>query len=390
MGTFAVVRHDGEPGFTVDACHLNLWSLSGLLGRRVFFWDVGLTLAASEEGEKKGVSKIDLLLPFETEPDAFKDLSNEILDQKVAHLLFGRSVTVKEDTNVVSFTGDAARPDLKIKSVTATPDETFQKDKGLRRAHLSLWTIEFKNEVGKNPKTYIRVRFRMRTQGRTWLWMRSKRVALIDVRVADIRQIVVPTEAGGKLKEFGEKFVPLSRLNVFVIVPGYLLFKATSPALQYMRLFEGEVWERYLGGRKAALFGPEKLMIYQWQFPDSTSTSTSTVAAVDPPKVKTVSTSDPFRAFLIVGREEGFRTFLSAVLAAVLALIGVFLIRHPEYIRDGFRAVTQLAARYGYPLTIGTAVVALTWLFKNFGPIRTALNKIRKALIKSEDWLYRR
>ena len=410
MGTFAVIHHADEPEITVDACHLNLWSLAGLFGRRVFLWDVGLTLEAAA-GEEKGVKKIDLLLPFVTEPDAFKDLSKEILDQDVARLVFGKSVSADANTNMVTYPADANRPPLKVEPIfKAALDEDFQKDKWLRRANLSLWTIEFASPVKPRQKTYVRIRFRMRTQGRTWLWMRSKRVALIDVRVGDIREIVVPSEAGSKLEAIGLRSVPLSRLNVFVIVPGYLLFRATSPATHYVRLFEGRVWEHYLGGRAVSLWKQEKLMIYQWRFPDDSKTAEAKPAAVDPkageaevkaatgraaaaatPRAPTVNTADPFRAFLIVGGEQGLRTFLNALLAAALALLGMFILLHPEYISDGYKWAMETAARYGHPIPVGGALglALLTLIVKYFGLARTTLDKGWKLFRDFEDFVFR-
>jgi hypothetical protein len=393
VGSFAVLRHTDEPEFTVDACHLNLWSLAGLFGRRVFLWDVGLTLEAAAGGEKE-VKKIDLLLPFVTEPDAFKDLSKEILDQNVARLVFGKSVTADVNTRMVTYPADANRPSLKVEPIfKATLDDDFQKDKWLRRANLSLWTIEFASPLKHGQKSYVRIRFRMRTQGRTWLWMRSKRVALIDVRVADIREIVVPLEAGSKLEAVGLRSVPLSRLNVFVIVPGYLLFRATSPATHYVRLFEGRVWEPYLGGRAVSLWKQEKLMIYQWRFPDESKPAEVKPAAGEggaAPRAPTINTTDPFRAFLIVGGEQGLRTFLNALLAAALALAGAFILLHPEYVKAGYEWAVETAAGYGYHIPVGGALVlaVLSLIFKYFGPARTALDKGWKLFRDFEDLVF--
>jgi hypothetical protein len=400
MGTFAVVQHSGQPAFTVDACHLNLWSLSGLFGRRVFLWDVGLTLEAAGAGSDKEVSKIDLLLPFATEPDAFKDLSKEILDQDVARLIFGKSVSADASTKMVTFPADAKRQPLKVEPIfKATLDDDFQKDKWLRRANLSLWTVEFASPVKHGQKVYVRMRFRMRTQGRTWVWERSKRVALIDVRVADIREIIVPSEAGAKLEAVGERFVPLSRVHVFVIVPGSLLPRAIGQSLRYVRLFEGRVWEHYLGGRAVNLGSPEKLTIYQWRFPEEDGAAGTRSVPADPNKAgiapaapATVNTTNPFRAFLVASEEQVTRPLVNALLAAALALGGmVLLLQHPEYLRDAYGWVAATAAKYGHPLPVSLAGLAgiAVWVLKKLGPVRTGLDKAWKIFRDCEDWVFR-
>ncbi len=373
MGCFAVIRDLEEPDFSVTACHLNFWSLSGLFGRRVFLWDVGLTLEANEDMEDKGLSKISLLLPFGTEHEAFKDLSKDILDQNIARLLFGKSVSV--NGKVIEYSGGINRPALRVVRVfKATIDEEFEKDKGLRRANLSLWTIQFASKIKAGEKSYVRVRFRMRTLGRNWIWMRSKKGALIDIRVADIREIVVPSEGGAKLEAYGERLVPIQNLRAFVIVPAYLLFRATSPQLHYMRLFEGRVWEKYLG-RAVDIWRSEKLMVYQWR-------SDTVIDTKD-------NATDPFRAFLILSKESSLLSFVNYFLIALLVVLGVLLTSHPEYVREGARIIGSIAARFGYPIGGATLLLILTWLLKNFGPLRKGFSKGWTILHDIEDWIFR-
>jgi hypothetical protein len=221
----------------------------------------------------------------------------------------------------------------------------------------------------------LRIRFPMRTLGRTWIWMRSRRGALIDIRVADIREIVVPTEVGAKIAAYGEQFVAIENLRVFVIVPAYLLSRATSPTPHYMRLFEGRVWGKYMGGRAVDLWRSEKLMIYQWR-------SDTRIDTKD-------NATDPFRAFLVLTKESGLLSFPNHLLIATLVVLGVLLILHPEYIMDSSRAVAHILARFGYPIGGATLVMILTWLFKNFGPLRSGFTKVRKVCRGIEDWIFR-
>ena len=98
MGFFAVLRDPDDEAFRVLECHVNLWSLAALLGRRTFFWDVGLRIR-SASGEP--VTKIQLALPFGTfapEEAGLEDLRALILNQQTARLIFGRPITTDGDT----------------------------------------------------------------------------------------------------------------------------------------------------------------------------------------------------------------------------------------------------------------------------------------------------
>jgi hypothetical protein len=371
MGCFAVIGDPEEPTFKVTACHLNFWTLPGLFGRRVFLWDVGLTLET--DSEEKGLSKIGLLLPFGTEPEAFKDLSEEILDPNTARLIFGKSVGV--DGKVISYTGNPPRPPLKIvRVISASRDEEFEKDKRLRRANLSLWTIQFASKIKKGEKSYVRLRFRMRTVGRNWIWMGSNKGALIDIRVADIREIVVPAEGGAKLEAYGERFVAIENLRIFVIASAQLVFRATSPALHYMRLFEGRVWEKYLV-RAVDLRRSNKLMVYQWRSDDPIDTRNNK--------------TDPFRAFLVLSSESGLLGLIYDLLIAAGVVVGVFLVIHPEYIERTYEGIVSTLYRFIVPLSGTTIVLLLSRVLKNFGPVRKGFTKAWKIFRDAEDFMFR-
>jgi len=91
MGFFAVLKDSSDNPFEVIQCHLNLWSLAGLLGRRTFFWDVGLWLKA----DKGTVTSFQLALPFGTERTQMKDLHDHVLNQSIAQLIFGKPVNIQ-------------------------------------------------------------------------------------------------------------------------------------------------------------------------------------------------------------------------------------------------------------------------------------------------------
>jgi len=375
MGSFAIIQESKE-SLQIHNCQLNLWSLSGLFGRRIFLWDVGLVLEASEDGEDKKVSKIGLLLPFRTESDAFKDLSKEILDPSTAQLLFGKSINITQATKTIEYAATSNKPPLRIVPImNASLDVEFEKDKHLRRANLSLWILKFAAKITNGQRSYIRVRFRMQTLGRTWTWMQGRKGALVDIRVADIREIVIPTDGGARLEAYAERFVPISSLRAFVIVPGYLQFRATSPELHYMRLFEGRVWEKYLGERAVNLSRSEKLMIYQWR-QDS---------LIDTKANKT----DPFRAFLVLTTDSRFLSIVNHLVIAILVLVGIVLVLHPELAINGYRSVADFTNRFRYAIGGVTALGVLTWFLKNFEPLRKGFRRSRKFFRDFEDWIFR-
>lgn len=146
----------------------------------------------------------------------------------------------------------------------------------------SLWRIKFPQVVSSTRDSYVRIRFRLLRSEKLWEWHKCAFVrnrAVVDFRVADARGVTAVPNANALVR----RLLPVERLNLFVIAPFWLRMRFASPNLEYTRLFEGAIWEKYLD-RATGLWRTDKLVIYQWEATD-----------VGPQK--------PYRAFLELDRE---------------------------------------------------------------------------------------
>jgi hypothetical protein len=251
MGFFAVLSDPANPAsdFAVLKCHLNFWSLSGILGRRNYLWDVGLHIKVGLQP----FSSFQVAIPSGTTL-AVCDLHDKLLDQKIDEMIFGKSTRV--GANQIEYDGTS----LQIPMLDSSASRV-DTDRSTR--NFTLWTLYTAKPVNPNTDIYLRVRFTVSSVGRCWQWKRfwlARYGALVDVRFADLREAWnVPK--GAELKD---RIVPIEQLNFFVVVPATYHLLVTSPPVHYIRILEGRSWEKYLD-RKTKFWRSEKLCIYQWR-----------------------------------------------------------------------------------------------------------------------------
>lgn len=367
MGFFAVLRNPDDPNFEVIHCHLNLWSLGGLLSHRRFLWDVGLRLRADEN---TNLSRLQLAIPFSTRGNGIDDLQAEVLNPQIAQLIFGGPVDVAGTT--ISY--EALNP----VNVVRAPKTQASLD--MARSHLgfSIWNLQFTPAIVAGSESYVRVRFEVRHLGRTWIWKRSglaKNGALIDLRIAEIRETWDVPDAD----VLQDQIVPIQNLFLFVIAPTSLQLRATSPPLRYMRLLEGRAWEPYVG-HATDIRRSGKLMVYYWRYNANDQ---------NPP----IDSIKPFRAFLDLSQEFGMtswrdhlRTFL-LLLIAIPILYYIFLLIRENYNKEfDFR---EFASSIGLPITLVSVSSFLLWLFKQKEPVRKTLDWIKEGFLKIESAILR-
>jgi len=354
MGFFAILKDPSDNPFDVIECHLNLWSLGGICGRRIFVFDVGLRLKAG----KRNVSKFQLILPFGTDESGMQDLHDVILNQQVAHLIFGRPVEIQQSTLDYGY-GPIA--------VTFVPASDAHLVKERSSKGVSFWNLSMNPPIGKGTESYIRVRFDVRSLGRAWMWKKSgltKAGVIVDLRIADVRQAVTIPDC----RAFENLILPVKRLNVFLIAPAKLQFRAASPVLHYMRLLEGRTWEPYLG--RAA--GPEKLVIYEWR------------------NRSMVTTTSPFRAFLDLSGEFGVMSISSLVLTVGLVLLILLIAKSlGGYVVSIYEWTKDLIFGSVYQLGAFTILSIVMWLLRNVGPVRRTLNGARGLFLRFERSILR-
>ena len=129
---------------------------------------------------------------------------------------------------------------------------------------------------------------------------------MLDFRVADIRE-AIGTE---HWRDLHDNVISIENLNFFFIGAADVISRAVSPSPQYVRFYEGSVWNDYLGrDLKAATL--EKLTIYKWS------------NLVDN-KIERVSSENPFRVFFLAcGEPPGFGVTKFFLLAAIIFLLFV-------------------------------------------------------------------
>jgi hypothetical protein len=361
MGFFAILRDDPDSDFDVIACHLNLWSLGGLLGHKLFLFDVGLRL---KNKQAKDLTKIRLALPFGTDKESLTDLHDLMLNQSVAQLIFGKPVTIDDST--IDYEGGSR---VLVARVSVNESQLHGELSNSRQGY-SLWSIKIAPTIRKDEECYVRVRFELRSLGRTWVWKRSgisKTGAIVDLRIADVRQAV------SEWKTFEDQLIQIQAINVFVIAPPSLQFRATSPSYHYMRLLEGRVWEPYLR-RKSDIRRSGKLVIFEWRN-DANSK---------------VDTTCPFRVLLDLSREFGLLPLSNHLLMVTLLLASLFtvyyLLHHATQILTiGLPILNVLKIQ----LTAGGAIAIILWVTRNHGPIKTVVNAAKKLFLGLERFVYK-
>ena len=364
MGTFAVLGNLEGRSFQVDECHLNLWSLGGWFGRRILYFDVGILF----KPEVDAVSNISVLVPFPVDippkdarpqgPAAWANLGGRLTNDETGRLVFGEPVATVNQHQVRLASGK----EFLIANVLRCGRASEPSD-GATQAEMSIWNITF-DPIPAGRLAYLRVRFRAATGGRTWVWGRSKRTAVVDLRVNELRESASASPEVTRSLE--KRFKRIEKLNALVIAPAWLESHVVSPETRYVRLFEGRVWEPYLG-RVVDLRRSDKLLIYHWKKTGIPGDGT-----------------DPFRGLLSLAAEPKwpgwFVPTITAFLTAALVL--------------GATSAQGIIPQITWPqLTVtGAVFVALAVIDRlrsNFSFLKSLPSGLRRGLLALEDSVYR-
>jgi hypothetical protein len=144
-------------------------------------------------------------------------------------------------------------------------------------------------------------------------------------------------------------------------------------------LFEGRVWEPYLG-RAVDFLRTEKLIIYEWRSNNS------------------VSPTDPFRAFLDLGREFGIiplgNHFRTGVVVLIFLLAGYYLGLCLESFPDSFQvawnATLNFLKRVGLPqITLFGILLILGWVFKLYRILSKGIRNVRAGFYRLEEYVFK-
>jgi hypothetical protein len=300
LAYFAVARAADSAGFEVHRCHINLWVLGGLVGYRVAYFDVGLHVRATGGG----LTALDLALPFGAIPSGFSSLRDELRDAKIANLIFADENALVGGSLVLEDKKDPV-PILQI------DPQRSELQRAISNRSFSAFTVGLSEPLELGQSGYLRVRFHVRWPGRMWSWRRSllaRTGAIADLRIADQRdaQTVVGDEA------LVARMIELAKLDAFVIAPAALQPLQASPKTEYVRLLEGQLWERYLG-RATDLRRREKFLVHYWK------------------PAHAVRLAEPFRGSLVLGREWTYLPTISDLKPVLLALLAAIALFSPRF-----------------------------------------------------------
>jgi hypothetical protein len=353
MSYFALVTANDGKQFSIKHCHINFWSLPGLIKRKLFF-DVGFHIVAIDDG----VKNVDVALPFAAE--SLADVSSPLHTRETSQLIF-RNESVK---GRISF---ADAKDIEIFSINEDDSKAAKKQEKNR----SLWHISIP-EMSAGKERYFRVRFTVKNCGRMWNAKRHLFLnygALLDFRVADTREVPGDPVWDG----VRERIVPISELNFFVIAPLTLQMQNASPLLYTSRVLEGDSWEPYLRRKTRG----ERMIIYQWNknYPE----------ANDP-----ITTVRPYRVFLDLSKEVISVSIPAAiqsaiVTSAIIALIIVLLWQGSSHVNVA--AMRSAWLKYIAGLTV---VGVLTWVASKVEFMKRVFSKVPQILEALDKWRYAR
>ncbi len=358
MGLFAVLREPDNP-FSIVHCHLNLWVLGGLFGHRRFFFDVGLRIRA-DKGHT--VQRFEVALPFEPLDEFFRDLYEEMQQQKNLYLIFGKKVVGQHQPGTgytIDYDGTPVRVFSFKEPQEPVPPASRQHDVTLRK-------LELAQPIAVNSEGYVRFRFEATRMGRAWSWKRfllAKNGAIVDFRVADVREVMGLAGADALL----DSVIEIQRLFMFVIAPASLVPIANSPSLHYMRMLEGPDWESYLGRASYFLRRSQKMVIYEW-------------------RRESVTPLEPFRGFLSLARPHGYQGIGNHVVTALVTTATIAILLG---IWDMTRVAAAIASVWRWLVGLALAVGLLKGVsYVSF--VKGVLRVLRGAFLKTENSIMRR
>lgn len=352
MGCFAVLQWGAGPQVCVHRCHVNLWSLPGLLGHRPMVIDIGLLVGIPQDQEGR-LEEITVAVPGALEPGV-EDLYARMRRPDVAKLVFGNALAPgTDDDTLMLFERDSVDgtprvgdPPLRVRRLALQKASAL--DEARSETNVSVVSLKPVAPLQSGELGYVRARMRYHRPGRMWVWRRvlSRRdSALVDFRIADPREAA--TVKDGARLEAEMKKITLESVDVFVMAPDSYHLAEANPPLAYSRLLEGAAWTPYISGLRGG-YGESKLVVHHW-------------------RAANVSVEKPFRAFLALRRRPAFAAPTDAVVTALAVVLLGLAILAPLEVRaglrgavgDAFDAVNGLLVAAIGAFSIGLAITLL-------------------------------
>jgi len=309
--------NDGD--YCVERCHINVWSLPGLLGHRPMVFDVGIVL----ESAPRLVQAIEMVVPVRVV--RVINLSQEVADTSNGRLIFGRHFQGAQG-NIITLSGLGAIP---VIGVSEQLDVTVDRELTVVRIALG---------AGMPSSGHAYVRMRLVADGAfpmwRWRWVLGRRNgALIDFRVHDPREGGYEQHTRPDLRD-RDKQIP--KLDAFFMLPERFQISGQNPALEYTRTLEGNRWKRYLHRSPYGLFRHEPILVHRWKQHEHQSQSGISRPGVD--------ADHPFRGYLQFNRVPGFRPVSDTLVVAVATALAALALLRPNTLSNGPETVLNSVA----------------------------------------------
>lgn len=301
MGFFALLARPDTGAYDVQACHINVWSLSGLYGRPMLF-DVGVRFAATSD-----VKGIEVALPIDS--GKISDLSDMVTNHQHSTLIFGKDF-------------DRASPGkLKLHSVASelvvptVNEHRCQQDPDASEKGLSVVRVSFNETTPTGSEAYVRIRFVADGVGDMWRWRRvlgRRNGLLIDFRSPDPREGSTKTHR----HDLTARALPINNLDVFFMLPDRFQLQVARPNATYVRTLEGRQWSEYLRRSPTWRWSRQRILVYRWY-------------------EQCASKDHIFRGFMQLNRYPAFRSTTDNIIGALLVAGLAYALFRPLELRQG-------------------------------------------------------
>jgi hypothetical protein len=364
MSYFSLLKPNatGAGSYAVHQCHINVWSLPGLLGHRPMIIDVGVLFSA--DGPLP-VASLEMVIPARVVKQI--DLSKEVLDSENARLIFGRhyvsgtanTLELKEQGTVRVVGADTILQEGKLDRLT---DEAAKELTALR-VKLA--------EVPLDATAYTRIRFVVDNSASLWRWNRvlgRRSGAIVDLRVHDPREGGSGANAPAAIHG---RDLPIANLEAFFILPQRFHIGGQNPPLTYTRTLEGPRWRDYLRRGASGALKRDVLLVHRWSKRGEEQRAA-------------VSSERPFRGYLQFERVPSLRAPSDLVLLAVAVVALSYATFAHANLRSGVidagEWLAEAAQAGDHALLAGAGLLALLTVAAKLGRVPKLMRRTKRYL----------
>lgn len=223
----------------VRECHVNLWILPALLGKR-YLLDLGMFIMNDHAARE--LQGVRLVVPFRSPETMCLVAHMEDRTPESWRVVFGSQPPPPEDARLRATLTRIDIPGL--------------------RTH-SCWQLTFSRQLAGKREGYVRVRFASYEWPDCldtfagWLGLGSR--LRLDLRLYDHRE---HDDFRALTEDLDRRLVPIENSYVYLVAPHVNRPELRSPEFSYIRILEDPLWRRYLQRRPAR---SRKMHVFAWK-----------------------------------------------------------------------------------------------------------------------------